>query len=279
MPEDTISKELRAVEEEVDCHYRQNALVKEPFGRAGWYFLAFCEERYLLSIIRDDDPFTEHEYAALVDNIIIHAQWPLRWLTQTCSPGGEIPRTYEENLYSAAWELSELAMRYRSFAAAFSFATWGLATLSLDGHRIKSSSPMRSDTRFEAYDRLILHEIPPTLLDMDTAFSARIRASVRVRGDWFDYNLTPQVVQSGLEALTPFIDLRFELPTDWQFPRFSLIQFRQVARVLWVLAFTHFQARVSAAELGCQGLGFSRALLLMGNDELLRRVRRSISKP
>jgi hypothetical protein len=271
---DKISKELRAVEKEVDYHHRQNALMTEPFGRAGWYFLAFCEERIMFSMLQED-PITDHQYGAVVDNLIIHAQWPLKWLTQACLPGGEIPRAYEENLYTAAWQLSELAMQYRSFAAAFSFATWGLATLSLDGRRIKSASPMRSDTRFEAYDRLITHEVPTTLVNMiDTAFSERIAASVRVHGDSFDYELTPQIARSGVEALAPFIDLRFELPTDWQFPRFSLNQFQRVASVLWVLAFVHFQARVTAAEHGCKGLGFSRALLLMGNDELLRRVRR-----
>jgi hypothetical protein len=51
MSEDKISKELRAAEKEIDCHHRQNALTTEPFGRAGWYSLAFCKERYLFSFI------------------------------------------------------------------------------------------------------------------------------------------------------------------------------------------------------------------------------------
>ena len=274
MSEDRISKELRAVEREIDAYYLENVLVREPFARAGWYFLAFCEEVVMRDIIRGDSS-TEHEWAVLVDNLIIHAQWPLKWLIRTCSPGGEVPQTHEDKMYSAAWQLSELAMRYMSFTAAFDHASCGLVALNLDGTRIKSSSPMRSDTRFEAYDRLIPNKTDASIIDLvEKSFSERVRASVRVRGDSFDYDLNPQVVHAGREALAPVIDSRFALPADWRFPHFTLREFRQVARVLWVLAFTHFQARVAAAELGCQGLGISRALLLMEMTEIRRRVRR-----
>jgi hypothetical protein len=276
--EDRIPSELRAAEQEVDEHYAENPLMKEPFSRAAWHFLAICEEHSMRHIIHEAS--NDGEYAAVADNLINHARWPLRWLISKCSSGGKVPSRCDENLYSAALQLSDLALSYGSFAAAFSYATWGLVTLDLVGSRIKSSGPMIGDVRFEAYDRLLRNKTAPSAVELvDVSFAQQVTTSVRVRGDSFDYPLTPKIVQSGIDALTPAIDCRFALPVEWRFPRFTLEEFRRIARVLWVLAFIHFQARVAAADLGCEGLGVSRALLLMEHGEFLRRVRRYSGLP
>jgi hypothetical protein len=179
-------------------------------------------------------------------------------------------------MFEAAWRLSELSMEYLSFESAFTYATFGLVTLALDGNTIKSSGPMRDDARFDAYDRLTLHSARVLHSDEQTAqsFSELVARSVHVRGDWFDYELNPRIMRTGLEILGPIIDGRFILPDDWQLPRFTLRQFAQVSRVLWVLAFIHFQARMAAAMQRCHALGFARALVLMEKGELVRRVRR-----
>src|SRR6266496_6273848 len=79
--EDLVPQELRAVECEVDAYHLASPLIQQPFARAGWYFLAFCEELFLKEIVQQRVN-TAHESTALVDNIIVHAKWPLRWLRQ-----------------------------------------------------------------------------------------------------------------------------------------------------------------------------------------------------
>jgi len=273
VPEDRVSEELRAVEREVDAYHLASPLIQRPFAQASWYFLAFCEELVMREIVQQRTG-TAHELAALADNIIVHAKWPLRWLRQACSPGGAIPRGFDDNMYEAAWRLSELSMKYLDFEAAFTSATSGLVTLTLDGSRIKSSGPMRNDGRFDAYDRFAQDSGAVDAEHVAAGFLERVAASVRVRGSTFDYDLNPQIVQAGLEALGPIVNDRFSLPTDWELPRFTLREFAQVARVLWIVSFIHFQARVVAALSGCEALGYSKALVLMDRDELVRRIRR-----
>jgi len=69
------------------------------------------------------------------------------------------------------------------------------------------------------------------------------------------------------------IDSRFDLPDEWVFGRFSLNDFRAVGRVLWTLAYLHFNARVIAAKHGCIGLGYARALYVTTKRELVTTVR------
>ena len=274
--EDNISSELRAVEREVDEDHTKNALMSEPFSRAVWHFLAIYEDYSIRHFIHTPD--NEGEYAVLADNLIHHARWCLKWLTSKCPI--EVPPAYDDDLYSAALQLSGVALAYGSFTAAFSYATWGLVNLVLDGNRIKSSGPMISNVHFEAYDRLLRNKTDLSVIEsVDRSFEQRVKASVRIRGNSFEYPLTPKIVQNGIDALAPAIDSRFLLPADWNFPRFTLEEFRQIARVLFVLAFIHLLSRIAAIELGCEGIGVSRAVLLMGNDELFNRVCRYSRRP
>jgi hypothetical protein len=270
MLNDPVSEELRVAEREIDSHHLANPLMRQPFAKAGWYFLAFLEETKVVQIVRQDAN-TAQELAILADILVLQAKWPLKWLSQTCLQGGAIPRQFDADLYTAAWQLSELSTKYLSFEAAFSYATFGLVTLTLEGNGIKASGPMWNDARFDAYDRLTQPTDLP-LTEQAQSFLERVAASVRVKDDWFDYDLNPPLVQSGLESLGPIIDGGFVLPRNWELPNFTLRQFGQVARVLKVLAIAHFQARMTAVSRGCQGLGIARALILTDRAELVRRL-------
>ena len=86
MSKDIVSGALRAAEKEIDSAYLTNPLVQREFGEAAWYFLAFCEERLIGPIVKradSADPTNPHEQAALADEVINHAKWPLRWLRQS----------------------------------------------------------------------------------------------------------------------------------------------------------------------------------------------------
>lgn len=268
-----IPEELRAIEREIDAHHLLNPLTQRPFAEAAWYFLAFCEELMIREIIQEKEGAL-HEHRAMADNLIVHAKIPLQWLARACPPGGTVPRTFSDELYEAAWKFSELSMEYLSFESAFTYATMGLVSITVTGNRLKTAGPMRSDTQYDAYDRFIDLQKTSDETLADSSFSERIVASVRVRDDWFDYDLNPKIVRIGLEALGPHISSRFGLPKDWKLPRFTIHDFERVATVLWVIAFIHFQARVTAALSGCKGIGFSRALIIMEKSELINRLRR-----
>ena len=271
MTSDPVSEELRAVERQVDAHYKENLLTRRPFAEACGYF---CEELMFLPLLKEGADTVSH-YGARADNVIQHAKTPIKWLRAACPAGGTIRRKYDEQTYEAAWKLSELGLAYLSFEGAFSNATAGLLKLTLDGQRIRVSGQLRDDYRFEAYDRLLSPRMKELDVEaVDESFLMQLDASVQVRRASFTYGLNPKIVQAGLEALSPAIVPRFSLPDDWKFPAFSLAEFRQVASVLWTLAFMHFRARFIAASQGCEGVGVSNALIVMSRDEIGQRVRR-----
>jgi hypothetical protein len=145
-------------------------------------------------------------------------------------------------------------------------------TLTLDGNRIKSSGPMRNDSQFDAYDRYMVAPRMPLDDSPAQSFLNRVATSVRVQGSRFTYDVTPGIVQSGLESMARFVDGQFSLPADWKLPRFTLQQFRLVARVMWVLAMIHFCARTAASTNGCRDFGFSCSLLFMDKTEIVRQL-------
>lgn len=274
---DHVSSDLRAVESEVDAFYLTNPLVSRPFAEAAWYFLAFCEEIVVREIVRADSTGTAgtpYDYAMVADNLILHTKWPLRWLRNNCIEGGAVPSRCDGDMYEAAWRLSDLSHQYQSFESAFTYATLGLLQLTLQGHRIVPSGDLRGDSRYEAYDRLVGPGEKPRIGDEAKPFLDRIANSVRIEGDKFAYALNPGLVKAGLETLGPLMDTRFELPSDWRLTRYALGDFVSVARVLFVLAFVHFHARMTAARRGCIGLGFARSVMVFERPELLRRLRR-----
>jgi hypothetical protein len=95
---------------------------------------------------------------------------------------------------------------------------------------------------------------------------------VRVWGDKFAYDVNPQLVRHGMDVLATIYPSSILLPSDWCFPRYSIAEVDRVATALRTLALIHSRARIRAAELGCIGCGYSNAILVMGNEELERRI-------
>jgi hypothetical protein len=263
-------------EQEIDAVPLRNALVQQPFSMAAWRFLAANEERVMREIVKSDRTGTskdEHYYAALFDSIVVSTKWPMRWLIGNCRAGDKIPQSFDDGGYVAANELSDLGRDYSHFEAAFTYASLGVLTLALDDRSIHASDEFRRGTRWDAYDRLRQPRMPDTPLDSVDRVISALAPTVRVKDDWFFYDTGPRLTAMALEALTPLIDSRFRLPAGWAFGRFSLNDFRAAARVLWTLAYLHFNARVIAAKQGCVGLGYTRALYVTTRRELVTTVR------
>jgi hypothetical protein len=270
---DSLSNELREAERQVDNEFLNNSLVSEPFAQAAWHFLAHFEDHLAREYIHP--PNDELQYHALADNLINHSRWALKWLSSTCPNSNKRRPAYDDTLYSRAMQLSELAMDYGPFTAAYTYASRGLVNLLLDGNQIRASGPMIDDAQYEAYDHALMNKTDSSVFDnFDPSFMGPVYATLRFRGHTFDYNLNPKVIQHAVECLAPTIDALFSLPDDWAFTQFTLAEFRRVARVLFALSLIHFSLRIRAASLGCPGNGVARALLLMETNELLDRLTR-----
>lgn len=269
---DPVAADLRAAERVIDGCYQTNTLLSSPRATAMWYALAFVEERTLKHFLTEDD---DSNAAAFADALVVHLKWPLVWLYGGCNPGGEAPNTYDQNLYQAAWELSDLSGKYTQFETAYTWATLEKATLALNNQVISVTGPIRSDTTYEAYDRLTsprgvdLGSLPEAL-----ELLSHVARLVKVRGDRFTYKLERRDLQRALAAFEPYLAPRFTLPIDWVFPSFSISDFVAVAETLLTLGIIHFHARLIAARSGCQGLGFLDSVLLFEPQELFRKLKR-----
>ena len=122
MPNGAASGELRSVEREIDAHHLSNPLFQQPFSVAAWWFLTICEEHMVREMIRPSDT-GKHNWDSIANNVVMHAKWPLRWLTQACPQGSRVPREYDADLYKAAWQLSKHSYEYLAFESAFVEAT------------------------------------------------------------------------------------------------------------------------------------------------------------
>jgi len=269
---DFLTKELREVEKQIDNYYKENPLIKLPFANSAWYFMSFCEDISFKEFYSDRGSI--HDAAAFADNFVVHLTYPFLWLRNSCPQGGQVPFKFDERCYKAAWDISVLGENYIPFESAFTLASRGLLELRLEGTNIIPSPDYSPETKYEAYDRLIRRKEPkysyPSLVDL----IEEIESSLKVSGDNFHYQLNPRIVKYASELLTPLTDDIYTLPDTWQFSNYTMGDFRKFSISLSAIALIHLQARLSAAGLGCQKLGYCNSVFVAEEDELLRRLTR-----
>jgi hypothetical protein len=273
MSADLVSAELREVEKEVDRAYEQNALTELPFSQAVWYYLAACEEVFIAPLVNPDFIESEMLGRALADTVINGAAWPLRWLSAACSQSKmKGPPRYDDARYSEAWALNDLGADYLAFESAYSYASWGLLDLEMDGRRIRTSGAVREDARWDAYDRLADQHTSDRARPDLSGLAKLVGPSVRVEGDTFSYDLNPKIMRAAFKWLREEHPEQFTLPSDWALTTHTLGDYAAVLRTLWLISMLHFFARVVAAAQGCVGLGYNRALVVMTKSEIVARV-------
>lgn len=270
--DDPVSPELRKVEVEIDGYHQRNPLIHLPFGTSAWCFMAFCEDMAAMDVMKGNRA-TVYDSAVFADAFVTHLKNPFHWLYSCCPLNGEPACSYDEHYYQAAWDLSNLAERYEPFEGAFTYASRGLVELSLEERIIVPSKEFRMETRYEAYDRLVKpHALPPDF--EPTEFVELLQPQVHVEGEFFRYRLTPRLVARSRSCLEPLLLQSYSLPNSWEFPRYSIKDFRQIAGCLVTIAYIHFLARLTAAQLGCVGLGYASSVFLATERELIARLTR-----
>ena len=251
-----------------------NYLVNLPFVISAWHFMSFCEDVSFNSF-RNENIHTVHDIAASVDNFVVHLNYPILWLYNSCALSGLIPYKYDDHCYGAAWELSKLGDEYIGFESAFVCASRNIIELRIDNNTIKASPFFKKNAQYEAYDRMIGRGNFHIYYDI-SKFNELIElivSSLRIKGGRFKYNLNPRIIKLAIEILLPAMERKFLLPNQWQFSHYSIDEFRKFSISLAAISFIHFNARLHAAIMnGCANLGYSDSVFITSQFELLRRL-------
>ena len=280
---DRLTPELRRIEKEVDYHYKSNPLMNLPFATAAWYLLTFAEdymqqEKIAAAINGIQD------LHALASDFIVEIEHPMAWLYNACEQDGQIPFAYDKNLYKTSRDLFELGKKYDGFVFAYTCASNGVLGLELQGSTIQPTGDFFTGIEYEAYNILIdpcQEQEAVSFMNLEHFPIDAIGRSLKIQDDRFHYKLNPKMVSNTIRAMRPLFDIMFSLPSEWQFSRYSLGDFRKVFEAICAIAHIHWIAREIAMIQGCNNRGYTDSIYVLAYGELLRRVARysGVSEP
>ena len=267
---DKLTPELRKIEKEIDHHYKSNPLVNLSFAAAAWYLLTFTEKVMLGEVFR---PVRFQDRAIIGDNFVNELKYPMYWLYRACGSGGQVPCAYNDTIYKASRDLLELGREYGWFVSAYTYASHGWVGLELQGSKIQPTENLFAGAEYNAYDLLIKpHKSLEALssVNFDNFPIDAIRHSLKIHGDRFRYKLNPKIVADTITAMKPTLDAMFSLPSEWQFSRYTLEDFRKVFEAIFAMAFIRALAGGIAAGQGY--MGYADSIYAPTHNELLKRV-------
>ena len=272
---DNVSCELRKIEKEIDNYYKSNPLLKLPFATAAWFLLASAEEYMLNEQINGVTGIQDRH--ALGSDFITELEHPVSWLHRDCEQGGKISFAYDSGVYKASKDLFKLGQKYDWFIFAYTCASGKdrVLDVELQGTTIQPTGDFFASIESEAYNILVDgHEPEKAQFDLNPHDSpvTAILDSVRVQGDKFRYKLNPRMVADMKKYLQPLFDGMFLLPSNWEFSRYTLGDFRQVFEAICAMAQIHWTARQVAGTMGCERKGYLDSISVLTYNELLRRV-------
>ena len=269
---DPLTPELRRAEKEIDNCYKSNPLVNLPFARAAWALLAFGEEIMLRDINLSS---TSQDIAAATNNLVNDLKVPMHWLYHTCGQGGQVLFELNDEIFQTSWDLFRLGTEYSWFVFAYTCASHGWVELELQGSIIQPTDNLFDGIEYETYNRLIKpNESQEALssVNLDKFPMAAIDRALKIDGDRFRCDPNPRMVADTVTAMSPIFDSAFSLPSEWQFSRYALNDFRKVFEAIVALAFIRVTARKMAIDRGCGSLGYADSIYVPNCGELLRRV-------
>ena len=272
---DRFTPELRQIEKEVDHHYKSNPLMNFPFATAAWHLLAAAEDDIFMKELTGISGI--QGFHALASHFAVELEYPMSWLHGSCKQGGQVSFVFDDDLHKASRDLFELGKNYACFVFAYTCANRRVLELKLQGSMIQSTGDLFTDIEYEAYNILIdsyQEQEILSLINFDSIHSLRnaIGYSLKVNGERFKYKLNPKIVADTITAMKPAFDSMFSLPSEWQFSRYSLGEFRKVFGAICAIAYIHWTARCMAAFQGCHGMGHVDSIYTRPFDDLLRQV-------
>ena len=271
---DNVSPELRKIEKEIDGYYKSNPLLKLPFATAACSFLAFAE---LEGLKQASNVSTFQELGTQVDNFVNELKAPMFWLFSACEQGGQIPSTCADDVFQASWDLFKLGKKYQWFEAAYTYASRGLIELELQLSTIQPTKEFFKGMEYQAYGSLMrAHETDEavSLINVDNfpLLTEAISRSLRIKEERFSCKMNPRMVSDAIKFIKPGYDTVFSLPSEWQFSRYTLGDFRKVFEAILAMASIHSIAWRIAIEKGYNPFGSTDSIYVPTCNELLKRV-------
>ena len=245
-------------------------------AQAAWLFLAECEEIHMR--LWSNDATTVHDIRATADKTINLAKWPMRWLWKECDPSDALHRHYDRSLYEASTTLAILGERYLDYEVVFTYASEGLLTLKLADRRIVPTGSLRSDTRWDAYDRLVDgteksfgESLEAQFLETISDLMPAIARFVRVQKNRFRCDYDESTLGKALSLAESTLDDQFRLPLGWKLTRYRLQDYKVVLQFIVAVSWIHFCARRVAARQGC--FGYTSSLVEVETAQIVGQIR------
>ena len=170
-----------------------------------------------------------------------------------------------------------MGKKYQWFEAAYTYASRGLIELELQVSTIQPTKEFFKGMEYQAYGRLMkAHESDEavSLINVDNfpLLTEAISRSVRIKGHRFSCKMNPRMVSDTIKFMNPGYDSVFSLPSEWQFSRYTLGDFRKVFEAILAMASIRLIAWRIAIEEGYNPFGYADSIYVPTCNELLRRV-------
>ena len=270
---DSVSSELRKAEKEIDNCYKSNLLIKFPFATAAWYLLSSAEEYMLNEQMGGVN--SVQDIHNLGSDFITEIEHSMSWIYHACEQSGQIPIGIDSSLYQASKDLFELGQKYDLVVFAYTCASAGLFGLELNGSTIQPTGDFFTKIEYEAYNILIDPREPEevsSLLNLDNFPIIEIKNYLKIEDDRFHYKLNSRMISDTKTFLKPLFDRIFLLPSEWEFSRYTLEDFRKVFEIICATSHIHSTAHRLAALQGCYKSGYLDSIYLITYGRLIRSV-------
>lgn len=267
---DLLDPKVREVERYIDIYYKNNGLFKYMYAPALCHMLGYYEDQYLIPYLKKEID-SEASAHLLADNLINILKYPIYWIYTNREKFGEIPHIFDEQAYQYAGDLFDLGEAYHTFVTAFTYASQGWITLTLENDVLIPSRDIWADSKYQAYDA-INQFIPKTEQPDLSVIPIEIAKSVNVFNDRFSYNVPNDVYIEMVLLLRNYLSRKHELPDEWKISNYKMEDFRRVTEAIDAIANVHFIARMIAAQRGCANLGYINALYIKNKSSLLYKI-------
>ena len=274
---DRVPPELRHIERQMDSLYKSNPLVNLPFATTAWHLLATAEVDMLLEQIIS---LNQRKGAQLLYDVNIlstefatNLEYSMLWLHCTCTPGGQIPSVYDNELRDASMDLLTLGKKYASVVFTFTCASRDVFKLELHGSTIQPVGNMFDNLQYTAYNYLIDSYHAQKLFSLTNYSDYPIDAiahSLRIENNSFRCKLNPRIVSDMVTFHQPTFDSMFSLPEEWKFTSYSLGEFRKVFEAICAISHIHTTARNIA--MSRSRLDKATSIYIECCDDFLRRI-------
>lgn len=269
---------LNSIEQEIDDAFANNALVGVPWTQSAWTLLSVVEDHHFkISVIR---PLEDHEVAIYVDGLINSMTYPMRVLWARASRVSTmLDRRHIEEHYGLAQEWLSSAEHYVHFCSIFPLYRANAIDLSINGNFLEPTDWSLTDHSCEAYDRFVAKRDPSQERTLDSnAIVGTLRNCIRASGGTYSIDFNRRLFDQLQKHWGPAFDGRHVLPENWQFTRFSLVQYRAVFVCLQIASEAWFVARQIVAP-GVRGIAYESAVWVPRKGALLKMLMRQTELP